>query len=76
MSNHYVMEGGGSPNFFKKNLKDAANAYWFSLSYGLSVVDKEPKYLIMLFNNCINAMEIATVTRTDKRGAWTYGFNS
>jgi hypothetical protein len=71
------MEGiAAPPNFFKKTTYNTLYMPSSLFRRDQNVIDKELKCFIMLFNNCINAMEITTVTRIDKRGILNYGFNS
>jgi hypothetical protein len=71
------MEGiAAPPIFLKKQTYDTSYMPSSPFRRDQNVVDNEPKCFIMLFNNCINAMEITTVTRIDKRGILNYGFNS
>ena len=60
--------GGGTTNFLKKTTLKIMHMPGSPFRMDQNVIDNEPKCFIMLFNDCINAMEITTVTRTGKRG--------
>ena len=57
------MEGGDTPNFFIKTICNTLHMPGSPFRGDQNVIDKEPKCFIMPFNNCINAMEMTTVTR-------------
>jgi len=68
--------GVAIPSIFLKTTYNTSCMPSSPFSRNQNVIDKEPKCFIMLFNNCINAMEITIVTRICKRGILNYGFNS